>query len=477
MKEIDGLATDEQGAVFPGSPAGTPLLVRDNVLRVEGGGHRISVPELWNELSPERGVHVVHADTLRSNLTRFSRLLSDTFARDTLVAWALKSFPVQAVVNELAKEQCGADVGSLQELRMALAAGIPGRDIICTGVAKSAQELRAIVDCGATCVLDNADEAAALESIAASAGRVVAIGVRVNPEVATPTHAMIATGAIGSKFGVPIGAAEDFVAAVAAHAHLRVELVHMHIGAHFYHIDPESFARAINREAELVSALHRRYPIRRVDIGGGFRFPFLAPRQARQMGMDDERFHLVTQPDVLERTMAILSQRVIDMPSDIQVVAEPGTAIVCGASFSLGQVLAVRELARLDSPLDGRKIGVGWVLGTASTAEFILRAGVPNLLNQTCIADKAEERDFAAGVGGPLCFAGDVLSPPGFYLRMARPRPGDVLCLANTGAYIGCGFNFHNLPRFAVALMERDGNLRTVRRAEPENPMAHVEAA
>jgi diaminopimelate decarboxylase len=475
VREVYGLDVDASGMVFPGPPSGTPLVVRDNVLRVDGGGHRVTVPELWSALAPERGAHLVHVDTLRANLARFTRLFSAAFAQKTLVAWAVKSFPVRGVVQALAQEGCGADVGSLQELRMALDAGIPGRDIVCTGVAKTRDELRAIVACGATCVLDNLDEAEALESLAASAGTIARVAVRINPEIAVPTHDMIATGAIGSKFGVPIAAAERFVDAISAHRHLGVEMVHMHIGAHFYHIDPESFARAIQREAELVWALRKRHPIRRIDIGGGFRFPFLSPAQARQMGMSDERYHLVTQPDVLERSMDTLAQRVGELPPDVEIVSEPGTAIVSGATFTLGQVLAVRELARVTSPLDGREVPLGWVLGTVSTAEFILRAGVPNLLNQTCIASRAEERDFAAGVGGPLCFAGDVLSPPGFYLRMARPRPGDVLCLANTGAYVGCGFTFHNLPRFLIALLERDGNVRVIRRAEPENPMEHVE--
>src|SRR5262252_4189700 len=104
VKEVYGLEVDEKCTVFPGPPSGAPLTVRDNVLRVRGGGHDVTVPELWAALAPDRGAHVVHVDTLRSNLARFTRLFSAAFEqRDTMVAWAVKSFPVRGVAQELAQ--------------------------------------------------------------------------------------------------------------------------------------------------------------------------------------------------------------------------------------------------------------------------------------------------------------------------------------------------------------------------------------
>ncbi len=477
--EVTALARTPEGEVFPGHPPGSPLVVRQNRLWARTRGGDRAITDIWADAAPERGLHVVSEQALLGNLRRFRQLFARAFVNKTTVCWAVKALPVRGVIAAAAPSGCGADVGSHQELAMALAAGIDPQDIVCTGVAKLDSELAAIVDCGATSVLDNLDEARALNGISERAHKVTPIAVRVNPGVDVPTHDMIATGAIGSKFGIPISQAEAFIDRLSQFRHLELTTIHMHLGAHFYDVDPAGFAAAIEREAELVHRLRRSRPLTRIDIGGGFRFPFLSPEQAAQMGLskglNNAQHPLVTQPDLLARSMDILQQRVRNIEPEVEILAEPGTAIVAGATFSLGQVIGVRDLTRITSSLDGRSVDAGWILSTASTAEFLLKTAVPNLLYQTCVADRAEESDFAAGVAGPLCFAGDVLSPPGTYLRMGRPVRGDVVCFANTGAYIGCGFNFHNLPRFAIAILHSDGALNLVRRAEPHDPMAALD--
>ena len=121
---------------------------------------------------------------------------------DAELFYGSKAFPNVAVLRLLAEEGIGADVSTLGELAFARAAGISGEGLVVHGNAKSAEELRAAADAGATVVLDGEREA----KRAADAG-VRRVLVRVTLGVEADTHEAIRTGHHGSKFGLSPDAA------------------------------------------------------------------------------------------------------------------------------------------------------------------------------------------------------------------------------------------------------------------------------
>src|SRR5690349_25127157 len=76
-----------------------------------------------------------------ATLERHYRVFTEAFAGEkVLVCYAMKANSNQSVLRTLAKLGAGADVVSGGELKRALAAGIPARKIVFSGVGKTEAE-------------------------------------------------------------------------------------------------------------------------------------------------------------------------------------------------------------------------------------------------------------------------------------------------------------------------------------------------
>ena len=105
------------------------------------------------------------------------------------VCYAMKANSNLAVLRTFAELGAGADVVSDGELARALAAGIPARRIVYSGVGKTREEMAAGVDAGILQFnVESLPELAALSEVAVSKNADVEIAIRINPDVdaATP---------------------------------------------------------------------------------------------------------------------------------------------------------------------------------------------------------------------------------------------------------------------------------------------------
>src|SRR5260370_5302087 len=122
-----------------------------------------------------------------------------------LVCYAMKANSNQWVLRTLAKLGAGADVVSGGELKRALAAGIPASKILCSGVGKTEQELRAALAADILCLnVESEPELELLSRLATEMGKTARISLRVNPDVDAGAHAKISTGQSEDKFGIPV---------------------------------------------------------------------------------------------------------------------------------------------------------------------------------------------------------------------------------------------------------------------------------
>ena len=148
------------------------------------------------------------------------------------VAYAMKANSNLAVVRLFGEMGAGADIVSEGEMRRALAAGIPAKRIIYSGVGKKASELMAALEAGVGQI--NVESSAELETLNAVAGQLglkADITIRVNPDVDAKTHAKITTGRKENKFGIDIDLAREAFALAGRQPHLKVVGVAMHIGS------------------------------------------------------------------------------------------------------------------------------------------------------------------------------------------------------------------------------------------------------
>src|SRR5690349_11595828 len=122
------------------------------------------------------------------------------------VAYASKAFLCTALARLIDEEGLDIDVASGGELHVVLSAGFPPGRVVVHGNNKSLDELRAALRAGVRhVVVDSGDELDRIERLVHDEGAAPpSVLVRVNPGVDAHTHEYLATGAIDSKFGLPI---------------------------------------------------------------------------------------------------------------------------------------------------------------------------------------------------------------------------------------------------------------------------------
>src|SRR5258705_7979815 len=139
-----------------------------------------------------------------ATLERHYRVFSGAFADEkALVCYSLKANSNQSVLRTLARLGAGADVVSGGELKRALAAGIPPEKILFSGIGKTEAELRAALGADVLCInIESEPELELLSRLAAATRPTPRISVRVNPHVASGSHAKNSTRNSEQKLSV-----------------------------------------------------------------------------------------------------------------------------------------------------------------------------------------------------------------------------------------------------------------------------------
>ncbi len=145
-------------------------------------------------------LYVYSGAGLQRALTSFQTAVAPVSGK---VHFALKANSALGVVALLAKLGAGADIVSVGELARAQASGIHPKDIIFSGVGKTAADLRAALSIGVGQInAESPAEVAKISSIATTIGVKAPVALRVNVDVDAGTHAKISTGQRSTKFGI-----------------------------------------------------------------------------------------------------------------------------------------------------------------------------------------------------------------------------------------------------------------------------------
>ncbi len=370
----------------------------------------------------------------RATLERHYRVFKDTFADlQTMVCYAMKANSNQAVLRTLANLGAGADVVSEGELRRALAAGIPGEQIIFSGVGKTKREMRAAFEANIHCFnVESEPELVALNEVAASLSKIAPVSIRINPDVDARTHAKISTGKLENKFGIPWTRAIEVYAQAAAMDHIRVVGIDTHIGSQITELEP--FDTAFARLAGLIRELRRAgHTIEHIDLGGGLGIPY---------GQGS------IEPPAPSAYAEIVRRHVHDL--DCTVIFEPGRLIAGNAGILVTEVVYVKA--------------------GAEKTFIVVDAAMNDLLRPTLYSAVHDVRpvnepasnspDIHADIVGPVCETGD-------YLALDRTMPdvksGDRLALMTAGAYGAVQSSTYNSRLLVPEVMVSGSDYHVVR--------------
>jgi diaminopimelate decarboxylase len=350
------------------------------------------------------------------------------------VCYAMKANSSLAVVKLFGELGAGADIVSVGEMRIALAAGIPPKRIIYSGVGKKASELAAALEAGVGQI--NVESSAELETLNAVAGQLgvkADITIRVNPDVDAKTHAKITTGRKENKFGIDIDLAREAFALAGRLPNLRVVGVAMHIGSQLTSLDP--YRDAVVRVRGLIKELrgdgHR---IDRFDIGGGLGIVYA-----------DEK------PPSIAEFMQVVSKETAGL--DCELTFEPGRRLVGEAGVLVSEVILVKPgvlktFVVVDAAMNDL---IRPTLYEAWHDILPVQAARPGVATIRC------------DIVGPICESGD-------YLALNRDLPtlyaGDLVMIRSAGAYGAVMASSYNSRPLVPEVMV-DGTRFAVTRPRP----------
>jgi len=376
--------------------------------------------------------------------------------------YSLKANDVAAVVALATgpAHGLGANVVSRGEWAIARRAGVANPRITFEGVGKTDADLAAAVrsagggDPIGWLAIESSDEAAVLVARARRAGlgrgpgrrRTLDVLFRLNPDVAPETHAGLAVGRGGAKFGMTeteLSATVEMV--VAASAGLRPRGVQVHVGSQLGAVD--AWRDAIRRGLAVLGLIRGGVPaFDTLDVGGGFAVPPIG-----ETGPRPARFAREI-PKLLE---AIPVDR---RPQRFAI--EPGRFVVARAGWLVGRVLHVRDRG-------GRQV----VLDTGMT-ELIrpaLYGGRHPIVALTSLGRpvgveaseaSSQEADISA-VHGPICESTDELDEH----RLPPLRRGDLVAIRDAGAYAASlSSTYNGRPRPPQVILMSSGELVLARR-------------
>jgi len=242
------------------------------------------------------------------------------------------------------------------------------------------------------------------------------IFARVDTGVGRGHHNHVRTAGTRSKFGVPIAELRAFERDARAAGALIVGL-EAHVGSGIFDVTSwEHTARLLAAAAQSMES------VRVIDVGGGLG----VPERPDQPGVD------------LGRLDTLLSAVRAEYPR-LEVWLEPGRYLVAAAGVLLARVTQLKQ--------KGAVRFVGVATGMNSLIRPALYGSYHEIANLTRIDEPATE---LVNIVGPICESADVLG----HDRLLPPtRAGDVLVIANAGAYGHAMSSHYNLRAPAAELI------------------------
>jgi diaminopimelate decarboxylase/aspartate kinase len=329
--------------------------------------------------------------------------------------YALKANPHPAILRALHEEGFAFECVSLAEIEAvrAAVANIAPERILFTPNFAPRDEYAAALEAGVRVTLDALHPLAEWGAI--FAGRDVHL--RIDLGVGRGHHDKVKTGGASSKFGLALDQIDEFRALARQHGANIVGL-HAHLGSGI--LDISHWRSVYAQLASLAEGFDR---VESLDIGGGLGVP------ARP---DEAPLDLVALGAALGEVKRAYPQ--------FRLWLEPGRYLVADAGVLLARVTQLKRKGAIQY--------VGIDAGMNSLIRPALYEAWHEIVNLTRLDE--EEGDLVQIVG-PICESGDVL---GSNRRLPACREGDVILIAQTGAYGAVMASHYNLrePAHEVVL-------------------------
>jgi diaminopimelate decarboxylase len=374
--------------------------------------------------------------------------LKAAFPPTALHAVAVKANPTVEILKRIRMAGHGAEVASIGELHLALAAGFPVDSIIFDSPVKTREELEFALKMGIGINANTLGELERIDSLYTSLGSRSRVGIRINPGTGRGSIDATSVAVRNSKFGVPLKACRpDLTRALSEYAWLTG--IHVHIGSQG--MSQEQLLDGIGAVYDFFAELKRPAEVRVFNIGGGL------PVKYRE---SDE-------PIWFEEYAIALRHRCPELfTSNVSLVSEFGRSVHAHCGWVASKVEYLVESSD-DAPT---------LLVHVGADMFLRKAYRPDdwhhdisVCDSTGRLRTGPQRMFH--VAGPLCFTGDYLGR-GVYLPDDICE-GDYVVIHDAGAYTFSMWSIYNSRQFpAIVGYESQGE--TFHRLRPRQSVDEI---
>ena len=371
-------------------------------------------------------LYVYHAEKIKD---QYEKLTSGFSSLNTRFFFACKALTNINILKYIASLGCGIDCSSINEVKLALHAGVTPDKILYTSNGIDFEEIQEAAESG---VHVNIDSLSNLEKFGKAYGGSYPVGVRLRPNILAGGNLKISTGHEKSKFGIPIDQVE-LIKQIVETTGLKIKTLHIHTGSDIK--DADVFVHGIKVLTELVP----HFPdLEVIDLGGGFKVPYEP---------EDEETDIA---HIAGKLKKYLDSHLFNKGKTFQLWFEPGKYLVSECGYLITKVNVLKD--------NGPQTFAGVNSGLNHLIRPMMYDAYHHIVNLS--NPNAEEKVYT--VTGYICetdtFATDRL--------LHEVREGDYLVFYNAGAY---GFemasNYNSRYKPAEVLV-KDGEALLIRRRD-----------
>lgn len=371
-------------------------------------------------------LYVYHAEKIKE---QYGKLTGAFAGMDVQFFYACKALTNIHILSWVHSLGSGIDCSSINEVKLALHAGVPAAKILYTSNGIAFEEIELAVALG---VHVNIDSLSNLEKFGKRFGNTYPVGVRIRPNILAGGNLKISTGHERSKFGIPHEQAGDIVD-LANQYRIHIKTLHIHTGSDIK--DPDVFLQGV----KVVSEMAPHFPdLEVIDLGGGFKVPYEPDHDETDV------------KSIAQKLSSWLEKHLFAQGKRYQLWFEPGKFMVSECGYLLTQVNVLKQTHSVT------------FAGVNSGLNHLIRPMFYDAYHHIENISNPEGEEKVYTVTGYICetdtFASDRL--------LHEVREGDYLVFHNAGAY-GFEMASNYNARFKPAeVLVKDGKPQLIRRRD-----------
>ena len=340
-------------------------------------------------------LYIYDSNMIKSQYNRLKQSFKDV--KNLQINYAVKALSNISILKYMINMGSGIDAVSIQEVKLALKAGVNPKKILYTPNGVSIEEIKEVSELGVSINIDNLE---VLEQFG-NLNPDIPVCIRINPHIMAGGNSKISVGHIDSKFGISIHQTPHILRIV-ENTKININGVHMHTGSDI--LDVEVFLNA----AEILFKIAKKFKnLEFIDFGSGFKVPYYpgdSETNIDELGLKlTERFNLFCD----------------EYGKELKLIFEPGKFLVSQAGKFLCRVNSIKQ--------------------TTSTVFAQVDTGFNHLIRPMMYGSNHHIKNISNpddmeryySVVGYICETDTFATNK----KISSISPGDILSFSNAGAY------------------------------------------